>query len=125
MKSVKRVWIIYLVLCIGLGIFQFIDMRVSLTPEPDPLWHVVFYFPVYPVLSVALGIFTAQMKRFWAVPFAAFALIALIAVLTLGVQTELDVSVLLAALPSFAGAWIGIAIGKLSAAIRREKEKMG
>ena len=121
MKKIRIAWICYLVLCIGAGIFQFVDLRTALTPEPDPLWHVIFYFPVYPLLSVVLGVLTAEEKRFLVVPFGVLALIAGIALFTLGIRVELDVSVLLAALPSFAGAWIGIAIGRLLAAIRAEK----
>ena len=120
-KRVKIAWIVYLVLCIGMGVFQFADMRASLTSQPDPLWHVVFYLVIYPLLSVILGVICSGTKRFWAAPFAMFALAALIAAATLSLWFSLDGPALLMALPSFAGGWVGIAIGRLIAAIRREK----
>jgi len=71
----KKIIVCYVLLMLGTGVWQLADWYFG---NGDPLWHLVFYFVVMPVLSFVLGALAGDGQNVWLIPFGSACMSALI-----------------------------------------------
>ena len=74
-ENKKKIIVCYVLLMLGTGVWQLADWYFG---KEDPLWHLVFYFVVMPVLSFLLGILAGDERNAWRIPLGSACLSALI-----------------------------------------------
>ncbi len=103
----KKIIVCYVLLMLGTGVWQLADWYFG---NGDPLWHLVFYFVVMPVLSFVLGALAGDGQNVWLIPFGSACMSALIYIFMANGGFSFDTGALQVCVPSFFGALAGVIV---------------
>ena len=117
-ENKKKIIVCYVLLMLGIGVWQLADWDFG---KEDPLWHLVFYFVVMPVLSFLLGVLAGDERNAWRIPFGSAYLSALIYIFMANGGLSFDTGALQLCFPSFIGALAGVIVCRVRMWWRRSK----
>ena len=103
----KNIILYYVLLMLGTGVWQLADWYFG---KEDPLWHLLFYFVVMPLLSFVLGVLAGDGEKAWRLPFGTALLTALIYVFMANGGFSFDAGALQLCVPSFFATTAGVLI---------------
>lgn len=102
----------YAALMLGTGVWQLLDWRYG---SEDPIWHLLFYIFIMPLLSGAFGIALGGGRKAWLFPFLSGGLAAFVYASMANGGLRFDLAgALELCVPSFIAACAGVALRRLT-----------
>ena len=109
---------IYTFIIIGLGFWQLIDWYFI---SEDPIWHIMFYILIIPLISLLYGIFIGDEKRCFIMPFVAYVINLLVSIFMANGGYSFEIESLSLCLIPFIFMTIGIIIRKIPLFFSKKK----
>lgn len=111
----------YVLLVLLVGLWSILDWKYGCE---DPLWHLVFYIIIIPILSFIYGVIALKEIKLWLIPFIVFTSITIIWLVFENGGLTFDIEGLhIVSIPSIVASIVGIIFRKIYIYIK-EKSKL-
>lgn len=112
--------ILYILSVHLVGIWSIVDWNFG---TEDPLWHLVFYIIIIPILSFIFGVIVTKEIKVWLIPFIVFISITIIWLVFENGGLALNIEGLhIASIPSIVTSILGIIVNKIYNYFRKVKK---
>ena len=110
----------YILIIICIGIWQLLDWYFGLE---DPIWHLLFYIWIIPILSLVFGIFVSNYKKCFLMPFIAYITNIIVYIIFANGGLSFDIEALYLSIIPFFAMIVGIIIRKVLLLIENKLSK--